>query len=130
NTGIVDEHIESAQVRNRLGHHALNLGAARHVTTPDDQAGDFIGNGGERLVVYIADEDFRAVRREGARKLPTDTRGAGRYQDTLRHDFGTDQTIALKVRQPARQRALAGWPAPLSHIKGANRLRFCEVIRT
>jgi hypothetical protein len=82
-------------------------------------------NGSERLVVDVADEDFCSVRREGARKFSTDTRGAGRYQDTLQHDSGINQIIL----PTARQRASTFTRAARSHIKCANRLRFSAVIR-
>ena len=123
--GIVDKHVKPAQRRNRVRHHALDLGAARHVAAPGDQTRDLFGNGSERLVVDVADEDFCAIRREGARKFSTDTRGAGRYQDTLRHDSGINQIIL----PTARQRASTFTPAARSHIKCANRLRFSAAIR-
>jgi len=94
NAGVVDEHIEPAQRSDRLWHHALDFGAARHIAAPGDEAGDFLCDGGKRLVVDVTDENLGAVRRKGTRKLAADAGRAGRYQYTLRHESHGNLTTA------------------------------------
>ncbi len=83
--GIVDQHVEPAERGHRLRHHAFDLGAHGHVAAARDQPGDFFGDGRERRLVDVADEDFRASSRKGAREFTADAGGAGGDQDALRH---------------------------------------------
>src|SRR6185295_18785230 len=86
NAGIVDEHVEPAKRRDRVRHHALDFGAARHIAAPDNETWDFLRDRRKRFVVIVTDEGFCAVRRKGACKFAADAGCAGRYQYALRHD--------------------------------------------
>ena len=83
--GIVDQHVEPAEACDRVRHHALDVGAARHVARPRDQSGDFFRRRLERLGVDIADEHARASRGKRAREFAADAGGAGGDQNPLRH---------------------------------------------
>ena len=87
NAGIVDQHVEPAEILDRVRHHALDLGAARHVARPRDQAGDFFGKRIKRGGVDVADKDARAARGKGAREFAADAGSTGSDQDPLRHCF-------------------------------------------
>jgi len=52
---------------------------------PRDDTGDFFPDVGERLVVYVADEHLRAVRRKGPREFAADAGGAGSDQNSFGH---------------------------------------------
>ncbi len=83
--GIVDQHIEAAERGDRVGHHALDLGALAHVAGLGGEAGDLFRQRIERSGVDVADEDFRAGGGKGAREFAADAGGAGGDEDALGH---------------------------------------------
>src|SRR6185312_715730 len=83
NPCVVDEHVEAAEGRDRLRHHARDFGAAAHVVAAGDEAGDFLGEVGERFLVDVAGEDLGAVLGKRAHEFAADAGRTGGDQYTL-----------------------------------------------
>ena len=85
--GIVDQDVEAAELGDGVRHHALDVGAARHVAGLSNQPRNFLGIRRKRRGVDVADENPRAGRGKRARKFAANAGGAGSDQNPLRRTF-------------------------------------------
>ena len=134
NAGIVDEHVEPAERRDRLRHHGLDLGALCHIAAARDEARDLLApSDGQPRVVDVADIDLGALRGEGAGKFPADAGRAGGDENALRHFcFLRDATLANPFVS-AKAGTQIFWAKPGFRSAGTNgewrsRLRRCRRI--
>ena len=102
NAGIVDQHVEPAEPRDGVRHHALDFGAARHVAACAINPGISLAIASERPGIDVADKNPRAGRGKRACEFSADAGSARSNQDPLCHFLSLN--VARMERGAIRER--------------------------